>query len=218
MSNNVVRSRGALRCTMIVLETETPDALNITFVSFAVTFCIFQRLQKLRGKGWHLITTFCLPYSAICCAYVISVSSSAVLGAAAVYRWGNWGWERLNHSPSSHSYQVTTLCITYTQLITDFKVVDRAEKFIINAFTKKIFEQWLMWPSWMEHHLVNWKAVGSIPSQGTHLGYGFNPQLGCICRQLMNVSLSLRLPSSLCKSNEKVSLGENKRSICIIAC
>ena len=27
---------------------------------------------------------------------------------------------------------------------------------------------WLMWLSWMEHHLIQQKVGGSIPSQGTY--------------------------------------------------
>lgn len=33
-------------------------------------------------------------------------------------------------------------------------------------------------------------AICLIPHQGTFLGWGFNPQLGCILRQPINVSLS----------------------------
>ena len=34
--------------------------------------------------------------------------------------------------------------------------------------------------TWSEHHPIHQKAVGSIPSQGMHLGCGFDNQSGCI--------------------------------------
>ena len=44
-----------------------------------------------------------------------------------------------------------------------------------------------VWLSWLECGPVHLKVVGLIPSQGTYLGFRFNPQCG---RQLIDVSLS----------------------------
>ena len=48
--------------------------------------------------------------------------------------------------PRSHGYEVTALCIIYTQLETYviFKVVKRVGKFSISAVSKKIFEMLLL--------------------------------------------------------------------------
>ena len=46
----------------------------------------------------------------------------------------------------------------------------------------------------VRHRSVKHKGTGSIPSQGTYLGYGFGALLGCIMgyrRQTIDVSLSL---------------------------
>ena len=62
-----------------------------------------------------------------------------------------------------------------------------------------------------EHCPVHQMVAGSIPSQDTSLGYGFDPWSGHICRsnQLIllshtDVSLSLFLPSSLSKINKHI--------------
>ena len=69
---------------------------------------------------------------------------------------------------------------------------------------------WLVWLSWLEHHPAAWRVPGSIGSQGTCPGWGFNPQSGCIREgnQSMFLSLPLSSPSSLC--DEKMSRGEDK--------
>ena len=63
--------------------------------------------------------------------------------------------------------------------------------------------------SWLKHHSVHQKAVGSISSQGIYLGWGFDPQLGC--KQESNglmflpssvFSHSLILPCALSKINK----------------
>ena len=36
------------------------------------------------------------------------------------------------------------------------------------------------WFSWLEHHPVQQKVMGSIPGQGTYLGSGFDPQVGYV--------------------------------------
>ena len=43
---------------------------------------------------------------------------------------------------------------------------------------------------WIEHWPVNQRVMGSIPGQGTYLGYGLGPWLGVCERQLMDVSLT----------------------------
>ena len=48
---------------------------------------------------------------------------------------------------------------------------------------------------WVEHWRVNWKVIGSIPSQGTCLGCRPGPHLGACERQWTDVSLSLPLSS-----------------------
>ena len=45
---------------------------------------------------------------------------------------------------------------------------------------------------WVEGHPVNQQAAGSIPSQGTRLGYRPGPQMGACERQPVNVSLAHR--------------------------
>ena len=68
------------------------------------------------------------------------------------------------------------------------------------------------WPSCLEHCHVNRKVTGSIPGQGTYLGCGFDPRLGCMWeatyRYFSHQCFSLFLPSSLCKIS-KLSLDEN---------
>ena len=66
----------------------------------------------------------------------------------------------------------------------------------------------------------NWKVAGSIPGQGTYLGFRLNPglgaydpQSGCVQSPVWvhiggNQSMFLSLPSCLSKSNGKMSLGE----------
>ena len=74
------------------------------------------------------------------------------------------------------------------------------------------------WPAWLS--CLELCPVNLIPRQGTYPGCRFNPQLGHL-GEGNNVSLSLSLslsfpqppnhppPSSLSKSNEKMSLGED---------
>lgn len=65
---------------------------------------------------------------------------------------------------------------------------------------------WPVWLSWLERCPANQRVVGSVLGQGTHEGFGFNPQLGVLRRRLMYVSLSpkVSLPSSHTKtSNEE---------------
>ena len=50
---------------------------------------------------------------------------------------------------------------------------------------------------WIEHGPVNQRVAGSIPSQGTCLGCGPDPQLGACKRQAIYVSLPLYLPPFL---------------------
>ena len=56
------------------------------------------------------------------------------------------------------------------------------------------------WLSWLEHHPIHQKAVGSIPSQGTYLVCRFHPWSGCICEAANQcfslASLSFSLPPS----------------------
>ena len=62
----------------------------------------------------------------------------------------------------------------------------------------EIFLPWPVWLAWLEHCLIKTKKiVGSIPEQGTCLGYGFSPQLGHIQEALIDVSVSYQclLPS-----------------------
>ena len=40
------------------------------------------------------------------------------------------------------------------------------------------FQSWQVWLSWLERWPVNWKVVGLIWSQGTHLDCGFGPCSG----------------------------------------
>ena len=52
---------------------------------------------------------------------------------------------------------------------------------------------------WMEHQPVSQKVTGSVPHQGTCVGFGPGPQLGLYKRQPIGFSpsLSLSLPLSL---------------------
>ena len=59
---------------------------------------------------------------------------------------------------------------------------------------------WPMWLSWLEHHPINRKVMGSIPSQSTCLGCGFNLSL--------SVSLSLS-PHHWPLESINISLGED---------
>ena len=43
---------------------------------------------------------------------------------------------------------------------------------------------------WVEHWPANWKVIGSIPGQGTHLGWEPGPQLRAWEGQLIDVSLT----------------------------
>ena len=47
---------------------------------------------------------------------------------------------------------------------------------------------------WIEHQLANRKVAGSVPNQGTYLGFGSGPQLEACKRQPIDVSLPLFLP------------------------
>ena len=50
---------------------------------------------------------------------------------------------------------------------------------------------------WTEHRPANQRVIGSIPSQGTCLGYRPGPQLGAHERQ-PHIDVSLFLPPSPC--------------------
>ena len=52
------------------------------------------------------------------------------------------------------------------------------------------------WLCWLEHHPLHQNVVGSIPGQGTHLGFQFDPLLGRI-REATNQCFSLSLLLSL---------------------
>ena len=49
-----------------------------------------------------------------------------------------------------------------------------------NMWLKQNFceSSWLVWLSWLECCLYTERSWGSIPSQGTYLGCGFDPWLG----------------------------------------
>ena len=55
---------------------------------------------------------------------------------------------------------------------------------------------------WIEHWPRNQKVTGSIPCQGTCLGWGPGPQLGVCKRQPVEFSLPLFLPSSTLSKNK----------------
>ena len=55
---------------------------------------------------------------------------------------------------------------------------------------------WLVWFVWLEHHPINQKVEGLIPSQGTHLGCRFGPQIS-VSLTSMFLSPSPSLPLSL---------------------
>ena len=69
----------------------------------------------------------------------------------------------------------------------------------------------------VEHLLVHQKVIGSISSQGTYLGCGINPHLGCTwkatnrCFPLTSIFLSssLSTPLLLSLKSINVSLGED---------
>ena len=67
--------------------------------------------------------------------------------------------------------------------------------------TPEIIEPWPMWLSWLECHLVDRTAMGSIPSQGT--GPGLHPN------QCFSLPSSLSLSTPLLKTMKKMFLGEN---------
>ena len=78
-------------------------------------------------------------------------------------------------------------------------------------------QHWPVWLSWLEHHPINRKVTGSIPSQGTCPGCGFGSRLrrvqgGEVEQPIdvsftsMSLSLSLSLPLSL--ESMDISLGE----------
>lgn len=58
-----------------------------------------------------------------------------------------------------------------------------------------------MWVSWLEHCHIYQKVAGSIPSQGTHPGFGLTPGCSGCGKQLIDVSFSAPLP--LYKINKK---------------
>ena len=66
------------------------------------------------------------------------------------------------------------------------------------------------WFGWLNHRPIHQKVVGSIPSQGTHLGCGFDPRLGHVWKatdrgfSLTLTVLSPALPSSLSKINKHI--------------
>ena len=51
------------------------------------------------------------------------------------------------------------------------------------------------WLSWLKRHPIHQKVVGSIPGQGTFLGCGFDPQMGCVqvCNWLVFLTLMFSL-------------------------
>ena len=68
---------------------------------------------------------------------------------------------------------------------------------------------------WLEHCPVPWKVVDSIPGESTCQSCGFGPWLGCIWRQLTDVSLSHRCFSisfPLPLKSMNVSLGADLKS------
>ena len=72
------------------------------------------------------------------------------------------------------------------------------------------------WLSWMEHCPVHQNVVGSIPGQGTYLGYGFNPWSGSIWEEtdqlfhVLSLALSLSLsPLPLFLKSINISSGED---------
>ena len=72
---------------------------------------------------------------------------------------------------------------------------------------------WPVWLSWLEHHPLDQRVVGSIPRQGTYPGCGFNPWLGRVWQgNQITVSHSDVSPS-LSLYNEKISLGKDKNKI-----
>ena len=74
--------------------------------------------------------------------------------------------------------------------------------------------------SWLERPPVHQAGAGSIPGQGTYLGFGFGPWSEHIqeasnqCLFLTSVFLSLSLPFSLSKINKYIiGLGFSKEKI-----
>ena len=64
------------------------------------------------------------------------------------------------------------------------------------------------WHSWLEYHPIHQKSADLIPSQGTYLGYRFNPWSGCIWEATDWCFTSMflfTLPSSLSKISKTYS-------------
>ena len=67
------------------------------------------------------------------------------------------------------------------------------------------------WLIWLEHRPIHQKVGGSIPSQGTCLGYGFNPWLGYIW-EATDRCFSLSLPLSLKSINTFFTLDLSQKA------
>ena len=85
------------------------------------------------------------------------------------------------------------------------KIVNFMSCVFLSQFLKLDFLPWLVWLSWLECHLTDWRVVASIPSQGLYPGCGFDAQSRCVW-EATNQCFFLSLPSSLSKGNEKKGL------------
>ena len=79
------------------------------------------------------------------------------------------------------------------------------------ATSRKIVRPWPMWPSWLEHYLVNGKIVGSILSQGTYM---FRLHVRIYEKQPICVSLSHRSFSPFLTPSLLLSLKINEHVFC----
>ena len=73
----------------------------------------------------------------------------------------------------------------------------------VHDFKKSLILRWPGGSSWLEHHPIHRNVAGSIPSQGTCLGYGFDSWLGSVW-EATNQCFSLPLSLSLSKINKHI--------------
>ena len=63
---------------------------------------------------------------------------------------------------------------------------------------------WPVWLSWLEHHSINWKVMGSIPSQTICLRVGVNPLCWCVQEATDQCFSQVRIKKKKRKWREKL--------------
>ena len=77
---------------------------------------------------------------------------------------------------------------------------------------KKNVEPWPVWLGWLEHCPLDQEVTHSIPGQGTHPGFGIDPQSGHVRESnQVDISVSCQYFSLSFREIKKMSLGKDKK-------